>query len=268
MKTIKRDNLLEVAKTSVSKRLMISVPMTGLVRAEWMMARYGQTIPCNWAQVEIFHWMDQFSPLGFQVADARNVAVDHFIKENYEWLFFIDHDVILPPNTFIALNDRMMKKDIPIFGGLYFTRSAPSEPLLYRGRGNSYFRDWKFGDKIWVDAMGLGCHMVHRSILEQAWKESEEYQVGGTMVRQVFETPSKTYYDAEKATWFSAGGTEDLTFYTRLMKDGILGRAGWKKYQGMQYPYLCDTSLFCRHIDMNGVQYPAGGEEKQFQRKG
>ena len=268
MKTFKRNTQLVVSPMPATRRLMISVPMTGIVRSEWMLARYGQTIPCNWSQVEIFHWMDSYSPMGFQVADARNVAVDHFIKEKFEWLFFIDHDVVLPHNCFIALNDYMMKKDYPpIFGGVYFTRSVPSEPLMYRGRGNGYVRGWHFGDKVWVDAMGMGCHMIHRSILEQTWKESSEYMVGGHMVRQVFETPSQTYYDAEKATWFSVGGTEDITFYTRLIKDRILEKAGWKKYQKMQYPYLCDTSLFCKHIDMNGVQYPAGGEERPYLRK-
>jgi hypothetical protein len=84
------------------------------------------------------------------------------------------------------------------------------------------------------------------------------------VARRVFETPGNSSYDAEKGVWVTTGGTEDLTFYQRLIKDRILEKAGWKKFQKMRYPYLCDTSIFCRHIDFNGVQYPSAGEERAF----
>jgi hypothetical protein len=158
----------------------------------------------------------------------------------------------------------MIRRDVPIFGGLYFTKSVPSEPLLYRGIGTSHFRNWKLGEKVWVDGMGLGCHVIHRSILEIIYKESPQYQIGNLTVRRVFETPSQSLYDPEKEVWTLSGGTEDLTFYQRLKKDNILKRAGWPKYQKMEYPYLCDTSIFCKHIDWEGVQYPSKGEEQDF----
>ncbi len=262
---IRRGGILK-SEMPMNKRIMISVPLTGLIRAEWMLARYAQAIPCNWSQVEIIQWMDTFSPLGFLVADARNVAVAEFIRQGFSWLIFLDHDVILPPNAFSSFNQRMLKQDIPIFGGLYFTKSVPSEPLVYKEFGSSYATDWKLGDEVWVVGMGLGCHCIHRSILELAFKESEEYNLGPTKVRKVFETPTKTFYDAEKQTWSTSGGTEDLVFYNRLVKDKILERAGWGKFQRKKYPFLCDTKLFCRHIGWDGVQYPAHGEEKQFQR--
>jgi len=264
MKTILRHNAIIKAQVDRGKRLMISVPLTGIVRAEWMLARYGQGIPCNWSQVEVIQWMDSISPLGFLVADARNVAVHTFIQGNFEWLFFIDHDVVMPMGTFSAWNQRMLKGDVPIFGGLYFTKSIPSEPLVYREYGSSYFADWKLGDEVWVGGMGLGCNMVHRSIMEVVYKESEPYQIGETKCRRVFDTPNRSFFDAEKGSWNLEGGTEDLTFYNRLIKDRVLERAGWGKFQKKKWPYLCDTKIFCRHIDWNGVQYPANGEEKQF----
>lgn len=251
----------------MTKRLMISVPLTGLIRAEWALARYGQAIPCNWSQVEMISWMDMFSPLGFLVADARNMAVENFIKGGWEWLFFIDHDVVMPVNTFSKFNEYMLKGDVPIIGGLYFTKSVPSEPLLYRGIGTSHFRDWKMGDKVWVDGMGLGCNILHRSIVEQVWKESPEYQIGTATCRKVFDTPSNQSFDAEKGVWLTTGGTEDLTFYQRLKKDNIFKKAGWPKYQKMEWPLLCDTSLFCRHITPDGTQFPIAGEEQAFIRK-
>jgi hypothetical protein len=269
VKTLPRpNNKIQRAEINLSKRLMISVPLTGLIRAEWALARWGQVIPCNWSQVEMISWMDMFSPLGFLVADARNVAVHNFIQGNFEWLFFIDHDVILPPATFARWNDYMLKGDVPIFGGLYFTKSVPSEPLVYRGIGTSHYRDWHLGDKVWVDGMGLGCHMLHRSVLKSVYDASPEYQIGSAKARRVFETPSNQVYDAEHAAWITTGGTEDLTFYQRVKREGHLAKAGWPKYQKMDYPYLCDTSIFCRHINWDGVQYPSAGEEQAFVRHG
>ncbi len=33
------------------------------------------------------------------------------------------------------------------------SESVPAEPLIYRGRGNSHFKKWKLGDKVWVDGV-------------------------------------------------------------------------------------------------------------------
>jgi len=44
---------------------MLCVPMTGLVRAEWLLARYGQIIPTNWVRTgELIQWMDMHVPMG------------------------------------------------------------------------------------------------------------------------------------------------------------------------------------------------------------
>lgn len=263
-KMIKRYNALPVALGPTSKRVFIAVPLTGLIRAEWMMARYGQGIPTNWSHTEFAQWIDQLSPLGFMVADARNVSVNEFIKGGWEWLFFIDHDVVMPVDTFSRWNQRMLKADCPIWGGLYFTKSVPSEPLVYREWGNSYYTDWKIGEEVWVKGMGLGCNVIHRSILKTVWDESEEYNVAGQIVRRVFDTPNMSYIDPEDNMWKTSGGTEDIVFYNRLIKNGYLEKAGWKKHQKMPYPYLMDSNVFCRHIDWNGVQYPSRGEERQF----
>ena len=175
------------------RRIMLGIPMTGLIRAEWALARYGQCIPCNWSQVDSIQWMDQYTPIEFLVADARNIIVHNVIQKGFDWLFQIDHDVVLQHDTFIRINDYMLKEEVPMLSGLYFTKSVPSEPLIYRGRGNSYYNKWKLGDKVWVDGIPSGTTLIHRSLLEVLYKESKEYEVTpGLVVREVYETPSKT----------------------------------------------------------------------------
>jgi hypothetical protein len=246
------------------KRIMLGIPMTGLLRSEWVMARYGQIIPCNWSMTEFFQMIDQWSPLAYTVADGRNIIVQAAVKQDIEWLFFVDHDVVLPPATILHVNDRMLKADIPVWSGLYFTKSRPSEPLIYRGRGNSYYKNWELGDKVWVDGIPMGCTLIHVSILKAMYEDSEEYMAGNISVRRVFDTPRKVHYDPETRGWFTARGTEDLAWCTRVMEEGYFKKAGWDKFQKKKYPFMIDTAIFCRHIDWNGLQYPAEGEEANF----
>ena len=226
------------------KRIIVGIPMTGLLRSEWVIARYGQIIPCNWSQVEYVQWIDQYSPVNFLVADARNIIVQQVIEQGFEWLLFIDHDVVLPPNFFVCMNEYMNKGDIPIVGGLYFTKSVPTEPLIYRGRGNSFYMNWKLGDKVWVDGLGMGSTLIHSSILKVLYEESDEYNIAGQRVRRIFETPSRIFYDPETESFNVQTGTEDLEFLSRIMREGTLKKAGWPEYQRKKYPFLVDTGLF------------------------
>jgi len=253
-----------IKKSNPQTRIMVGVPMTGLVRSEWMMARYGQVIPCNWGMADCLQFIDQYSPVSYSVADARNLIATQAAEQEFEWLFFVDHDVILPPGCILKWNERMHKADVPIFGGLYFSKGVPSEPLVYRGRGNSYFDKWRLGDEVWVDGLGLGCTMLHGSLLKVMYEESEEYNLFGKRIKRIFQTPAEMWFDPEKMAWGGAQGTEDLHFYSRIMEIGALKKAGWPKHAKKKYPFLVDTSVFCRHIDFNGIQYPSRGEENQF----
>lgn len=248
----------------LSTRVMVGIPMTGLLRAEWCIARYGQVIPCNWAQTDGIRWVDSQSPMNYLVADARNSIVKAAVENNFEWLLFIDHDVILPQGFVIKINEYMHKMEVPVLSGLYFTKSIPAEPLIYRGRGSSYYDKWKMGDKVWVDGLPMGCTLIHMSILKEMYNDATEYQYKGETIRQVFETPRRVYIDPQTQNWFTSVGTEDLNWCSKVIQQGYLKRAGWDKIAKKKYPFLIDTSLFCKHISPNGRQYPANGEEKEF----
>ena len=120
------------------------------------MARYGQVIPCNWGMVMMTQFINSYFPLRYQVADAQNLIAKELVEKSYEWLFLLEHDVILPADAFVRLNDYMREAKVPIVSGLYYTRSRPSEPVIYRGRGKGYFADWKMGERVWVDGVPTG----------------------------------------------------------------------------------------------------------------
>lgn len=265
--TLQEIGTMVVAQKVFKKRILVGIPMTGLLRSEWVLSRYGQVIPCNWSQVDCLHWIDQYSPIGFMVADARNVIATKFVESGCEWLLFIDHDTIIPRDFILRANERMVEGKIPVWSGLYFTKSVPSEPLVYRGRGNSYYADWKMGDQVWVDGIPMGCTMIHRSILKVLYDESPEYHMSNIRAKRIFETPAKVYEDPQTRAWFTSTGTEDLAWCDRVIKEDVFKKAGWPKYAKMEYPFLIDTSIFCRHIEFDGIQYPSRGEEQYFMKK-
>jgi hypothetical protein len=237
-------------------RLLVGTATTGLVRIEWVAARYGQVIPCNWSQVTMNQFMSSYVPLRYQVADAQNLIVKEVISKEFEWLLLIEHDVVIPPDCFMRLNQYIRDEKTPVVSGLYYSRSRPSEPLVYRGRGTSYYGDWKMGDKVWCDGVPTGVLLIHAGILREMWKESPEYMIGNQMCRRVFDTPRNMWYDPSSGQFNTTTGTSDLNWCTRVMCEGFFAKAGWTEYQDKEYPFLVDTGIFCRHIDPDGVMYP------------
>lgn len=238
-------------------RMLVGTPTTGVVRMEWVLARYGQIIPTNWSQVQMIQYMGSYVPVQYQIADAQNLIVKEFIEKDYEWLFLLEHDVILPQDAFVRINAHIRNEQNPVVSGLYYTKSIPAEPMIYRGRGNSYFYKWKFGDYVYADGVPTGCLLINHSILKAMWDESEEYIVpGGVKARRIFNTPRDMFFDPLTGQWNATTGTSDLDWCTRIMKNNIFKKAGWKKHALMKYPFLVDTNIFCRQIDEQGIVYP------------
>lgn len=266
-KKSKIQSLLQINTGMWNNRILIGSPMTGLVRAEWAIARYGQTIPTNWSHIEVMQFMSSFVPLKYQIADAENLIAKQVVEGNFEWLLFIEHDNVLPPNTFVKLNQYMIKGDVPVVGALYFTKSIPPEPMIYREPGHGYFADWKLGDKVWCRGLPFGCTLIHGSIIKALWKEAEEYKVGETTTRRVFKHPDTIITDPDGNDFLIAQGTTDLQFCDQLIKNKIFEKAGWPEYQKKKYPFLVDTSMFVKHIDHDGVQWPVSLPEDFISKK-
>lgn len=238
-------------------KVLIGTPTTGTVRMEWVLARYGQIIPTNWSMMDSYMPLPRmFAPMKYLVPDAQNLIVKSAIEQKVEWLFLVEQDNVIPPDAFIQLNAYMRKSEIPVISGLYFTKSVPPEPMIYRGLGNSFFRDWKLGERVWCTGVPTGCIIIHGSILRVLWDESPEYSCQGQITRRVFENPEEIWYDPQTSGYRTNVGTSDLAFCKRLMTEDIFKKAGWKKYQEMENPFLVDTNIFVKHIDMEGRMFP------------
>ena len=119
-------------------RLIISTPTVGSVRMEWVQGRFGQVIPCNFSLVDLQNFMNSNAPIGYQLPDAENLAVKMCVEGNFGAFLSWEDDNIPPLNAMIKINQYMIAGDIPIVSGLYFTRSEPPEPIMYRGLGTGH----------------------------------------------------------------------------------------------------------------------------------
>jgi len=240
-------------------RILVATPCTGNVRAEWVQARIGVITPVNWSQVQSLEFLTGYMTLRYQVADAQNLIVKHAIDMDFEWLLFWEHDVIPPPDAILKLNRYILDEEVPIVSGLYYTRSRPSEPLVFRGRGTTFYGKWKMGDKVWVDGLPTGFLLVHMGILREMWNDSAEYvpnKQKGIITRRVFETPRDFWFEPVNGQYNMLTGTSDLYWCDRVIEGEYFKKAGWTKIGRKKYPFLIDTNIFCRHIETNGELFP------------
>jgi len=240
------------------QRLLVATPTTGLVRMEWVAARYNQIIPTNWSKTDMIQYMNGYVPLRYTVHDAQNLAVKAAIEGGFQWLMFIEHDTMPPADSFIRFTEYMDKGDIPVVSGLYFTRSVPPEPMVYRGRGNHYYRNWKLEDKVWVDGVPTGLLLIHCRLLKAIYDDSPEYNILHTdgSARRVFDSPAQQWFNEETGANETLIGTSDLDFCGRIIKGNYLEKAGFPLVAKKRYPFLIDTNIYAKHINPDGTQFP------------
>lgn len=241
------------------QRVLVATPTTGSVRMEWVGARYGGIIPTNWSKTDMIQYLNGYIPLRYTVHDAQNLAVKACIEGGFEWLILNEDDTMLPSDGFLRFTEYMDKADIPVVSGLYFTRSVPPEPMVYRGRGNHYFRGWKLEDRVWVDGVPTGCLLIHASLLKVIYEDSPDYTIAhtGEIARRVFTTPAQSWFNEETGAQETLVGTSDLDWCTRVIKGDYLTKAGFPEIAKKKWPFLIDTQIYCKHIDRgSGVQYP------------
>lgn len=236
-------------------RILIGTPVTGNVRIEWHLAKTGAIIPTNWSQAFATPILPTSAPLEYLVPDAQNLIVRDALAGGYEWLFLLEQDNLVPPDIYIRLNEYMRAGNIPVVSGLYFTKSDPPEPMVYKRGGYSYAKGWKMGDRVWCWGVPTGCLLIHCSLLQKMWDESPEYNLWGNTVRRVFEAPSKVWHDPQFG-YRGASGTSDLNWCDRIIKEHFFEKAGWKEFEGKPNPFLVDTNILSYHIREDGVKFP------------
>lgn len=182
---------------------------------------------------------------GMAVADARNHIVRTALQHNAKYIFFVGDDTIPPAHTLRQLIFRMENDpEIGVVGGVYFTKSDPPSPLVFKENGKGSYWDWKVGEFFECTGLGMDCTLIRTEVfskLPEPW----------------FKTVDED--DFLKGVNHAEMWTEDLYFLDKLKKftdwkimvdTGIIaGHYDWQSGRTFTIP---PNSLPMRRLEFNG----------------
>ena len=117
------------------------------------------------------------APRGALTDSNRNRIVQYFLEETEcDYLFQMDDDVRMPFPVGVSLH-KLLAPGYPIVSGIYYRGSKPYGPIAFlyaqEGPRNGYISiiDWEPDSMLRVDAVGMGCTLIHREVFERIQKE-------------------------------------------------------------------------------------------------
>lgn len=99
---------------------------------------------------------------------AKERLAEMALQNNVDWLFFLDDDVVPPPDTIMKMV-QLWRSDpkYKIISGVYWSKSDPPVPLIFRGNLQGSFWDWTTQDLIKADGAGAGCLFIDAGLLRK-----------------------------------------------------------------------------------------------------
>lgn len=155
-------------------RILIGITTAETVAHETMQSIYGLLIPEGVeTSLSIVH--------AYNVADGRNNLVDIMLNEGYDYIFFVDNDVILPKNALVDLYNM----DWYFTTGTYarketrtLTDKDPFTTLYNHDERNKevycptfmYLSSLPPNKLTQVDCCGFGCTLIRKDLFEKIEK--------------------------------------------------------------------------------------------------
>ena len=225
---------------------IIGVPSFGEVSIHWAMGLTAIAMPINFSnQYKVV--------LGKRIDEARNEVAEYVVNasDKPRFLFFLDDDVIMPPDTLKRLVHRMdnLPSDVGAVSGVYYSKSEPGEPLIFQQQGKGSDYDWRVGDFIKAWAAGCGLVLIRAEALRRM-----EQQKGKPWFSIDYGLSQRGdgVYEARSLT-------EDLYFYTKM--------AETKAPNGKNYSLWIDTTIQAKHYDKKSKRF-FGLQPEEPQSKG
>jgi hypothetical protein len=156
---------------------------------------------------------------------ARNKACEHALNCGATHLFFLDSDVIPPPDTIL----RLLAHNHPFISGVYCRRSPPAGvPVMMRN--HQWVTQYEQGKVIEVDLVGAGCLLIDTQLLRACPPQR----------------PGATWFDWRVHLAGLLPGEQCLSEDFTLCKH---------VKQKMNVSVLVDTSIMCQHVGYSSYTF-------------
>jgi hypothetical protein len=180
------------------------------------------------------HWAAGFKNLvipgsfifrtGMPYDHCRNSCVQEFLMGPWEFLFFLDSDVIPPPDCIL----RLLSHNLPIISAMYCRRSPPhSVPVMMKN--HQWITRFPMGSLVEAELVGAGALLVHRSVFEKVPPQR----------------PGKPWFDWRVDMKGHMADplclSEDYTWNHHIRQHG--------------YKIYVDTSIRCKHVGLAEADY-------------
>ncbi len=203
----------------INPLIALAIPTWGKVSITWAhaMRHVGGPLGSN--------MVDLAPVIGKPIADARNQLMREAIENKCDFVFFVGDDVLLRPDALNSLLQRLWDHEgIAMVTGMYWTKTFPTQPYIWRGIQRGPYLDWKHGEFFEVDYAGCDCLLIRLS--------PEMKDLGPEWF--------STDWVWEEKDQLALLSTEDFFFYTKARKAGL--------------KIWCDTTVQCGHEDRNTSQ--------------
>jgi len=256
--------------------MLFGTATLGQVRIEWANALHYIVLPVNLSHTAMIQPYHHFSPLRYHVAEAQNLIAARALQTEgeYDWVFFLEDDVVVPPGVLLQFAKWMHDGRFPMVSGWYNVKSNPPEPMFFRGRGNGpvcYHVGEVEGKAepinedlglrgILCDGVPTGCLLMSVKLLRALWDASpevsltrearEDGSVHEIKVREVFRTQREAGIDPETDGYYKKLGTSDLEVCDRIIDNDFLALAGFDHAASLEWPFIVDIDIKCGHIDL------------------
>ena len=109
---------------------------------------------------------------GEPIDKARSFLADYAIEQNADYVLFLDDDIAFDTNIL----GRIISLRLPFVSGIYITRKGGVNIL--KRQDNKYIEIKELPSTtglIKVDAVGLGCSLIHTKVLQKVKEKTGDY---------------------------------------------------------------------------------------------
>ena len=189
--------------------------------------------------------LEVIAPKTFPIDANRNMAVAQILEKKFDISVWFDADQTFPKNMIF----RLLNNPEPIVAGMYFIKSAPFFPVVYKetkeskeaGKFNWFtpIVDYPKNDYFYADMIGMGCVKINREVFQKiadTYKEKPEFfRYGVNPITVDDEEKEKSELNKYRNKYLIRDVTEDVFF--------------WKQVKELtDYKILIDPKVQCGHI--------------------